>query len=111
MESLTRSRVESVCDCREIVWVPSREIGSLRKVLAQYSIRVLVGMSLPWAVWVGEVDLQRSVDGELGVRGHFLSSVPGQRAFEFGGHRRPTLVPVLCSSRLRRSPTVPARSW
>lgn len=35
MESFLWSGVEGVCDCREVVWVPSREIGSLRKVLAE----------------------------------------------------------------------------
>src|SRR3989304_9150609 len=63
----------------------SGEVGALGKVLAEQSVGVLVGATLPWAVRVAEVDLDASVDPELSVLGHLRPLVPGQRSPELLG--------------------------
>src|SRR5207302_6306304 len=84
-ERLSRSRVESERDGIEVsAGVPS-EIGALGKVLTQQAVGVLVGASLPGAVWVAEVDRQAGGYPELGVLGHFCSLVPGQRSPQLFG--------------------------
>jgi hypothetical protein len=65
----------------------SREVSAFRKVLAQQPISVLVRASLPWAVGIAEVDLESGIDAQLGVLGHLLAAVPGQRPAELIGQR------------------------
>jgi hypothetical protein len=42
---------------------------------------------LPWAVGIAEVDLESGIDAQLGVLGHLLAAVPGQRPAELIGQR------------------------
>ena len=63
------------------------EVGAFWEVLAEESVGVLVGASLPGAVRVAEVDLEAGVDAELSVLGHLGALVPGQRAPELVGQR------------------------
>src|SRR3546814_20451320 len=55
------------------------QIRAFRKVLAQQTIRVLVGATLPWALRIAEVDRQAGVDAQLGMLGHFRSLIPCER--------------------------------
>ena len=52
---------------------------ALGEVLADQSVGVLVGGSLPGAVGVGEVDRDAGGGGEAGVLGHLAALVPGDR--------------------------------
>ena len=52
--------------------------GSFGQVVADESVGVFVGSSLPWAVGVSEEHLHASVAGEELVAGHFPSLVPCQ---------------------------------
>lgn len=56
-EARTGADVERGCDRLDVPRRPSRKVGSLREVLAQQAVRVLIGVALPGAVWIGEVDL------------------------------------------------------
>src|SRR5229473_3935812 len=58
---------------------------TLRKVLAEESVGVLVAASLPRTSWVAEIDCQAGIDGEADMAGHLRSLVPGQRAAQAGG--------------------------
>jgi hypothetical protein len=68
----------------------SREVSAFRKVLAQ---QPLVFSFVPrchglrWAVGIAEVDLESGIDAQLGVLGHLLAAVPGQRPAELIGQR------------------------
>jgi hypothetical protein len=55
-----------------------REFSSLREVLAQQTIGVLVGSTLPRALGITEVDGEAGIDSELRVLSHFGTLVPGQ---------------------------------
>src|SRR3954453_17635551 len=61
------------------------QVSALGEVLPQKPVGVLVRPTLPGAVRVAEVDLQASVDPELGVLGHFRSLIPGQRSSQLFG--------------------------
>ena len=54
-EGLARTNVERVGHCFDLLAAPSREVSALGKVLAQESIRVLVGAALPRTLRIGEV--------------------------------------------------------
>jgi hypothetical protein len=56
------------------------DVGSLRQVLSQESVRVLVRSSLPRRVRVGEVYLQSSPLLNHVVVEHLVSLIPGQRS-------------------------------
>ena len=67
------------------------EVGAFGEVLAEETVGVVVGSTLPWTLRVAEVDVEVGVCAELSVLGHFDSLVPGQRAAELlgqGGDRR-----------------------
>ena len=63
----------------------SGEVGAVGEVLAEETVGVLVGSTLPWTLRVAEVDGGVGVCAELGVLGHFGALVPGQRAAELLG--------------------------
>ena len=60
-----------------------REVGALRKILANEAVGVLIGASLPWAPRVGKVYLYSRIDGESFVSEHFFSLIVGKRFLEF----------------------------
>ena len=55
-----------------------REVHSLREVLSEQAVRVLVGAALPRTLWIAEVDLDIRVQTEAFVISHLLSPIPGQ---------------------------------
>ena len=55
------------------------EIGAFGEILPDQAVGVFVAGSLPWAVGVGEVDLDAGVLRQLGVAGHFGPAVVGKR--------------------------------
>src|SRR6266700_4796791 len=55
------------------------EVGSLREVLAQESVGVLVAAALPGAVRAAEADVETGADAQLRVAGHLCALVPGER--------------------------------
>ena len=77
-ECFSRPTVE--CSSHRVEFVPrvSGQIGALGEVLAQETIGVLVGASLPRAVWVAEVDRQSCLDSQLDVLRHLGALVPRQ---------------------------------
>ena len=56
------------------------QVRPLRKVLAQQPIGVLVCPSLPRTVRIAEVDLNASLNPQLGMLAQLCSLVPGQRS-------------------------------
>ena len=85
-EDLPGSVVERVLDREEFFKTPTGEVGSLREVLAEQPVGVLVRGALPWRVRLGEEHLDAGVDRELCVGGQFLASVPGERTYQPGRH-------------------------
>src|SRR3954468_22175532 len=59
------------------------EIGAFWEILAQQSVGVLVGATLPWAVRIAEIDLDASVDLQARVLSHLSSLIPSQRPTQF----------------------------
>ena len=57
----------------------NRQVGSLRKVLSQQTIGVLVGTALPRTLRVAEVDLDVSRQRKSSMIRKFLATIPGQR--------------------------------
>ena len=55
------------------------QVGALGPVLAQQSVGVLIGAPLPRRLGVAEVDRQVGLSLELGVLGHLVAAVPGDR--------------------------------
>ena len=56
-----------------------REVGSLRKVLSQQTIGVLIGTALPRTLRIAEVDVDVGCQGKSSMVGKFLAAIPGQR--------------------------------
>ncbi len=48
------------------------------EVLAEESVGVLIGASLPRRLGIAEVDVDSGVDAELDVLGHLFALIPGQ---------------------------------
>ena len=57
LQSLAWSLVELTCHFVQIGLRVCRQVGSLRKVLSQQTIGVLVGTALPWALRITEVSV------------------------------------------------------
>src|SRR5258708_13973699 len=77
-QGLTGSVVERVGRGVEVVLAVEGEVGALGEVLAEQSVGVLVGASLPGAVGVAEVDVHVGVDAELGMFAPLFALLPGQ---------------------------------
>ena len=90
-EGFAGSTVQSRGDGGQVVPGVSAEVGAFGEVLAEETVGVLVGPTLPWCLGVAEVDIQVGIYAELSVLGHLGSLVPGQRTAELlrqGGDRR-----------------------
>ena len=59
------------------------EIHSLREVLPQESVGVLVRATLPRLLWITEVHLDVGGEREALMIGQLLAAIPGQRLVEF----------------------------
>src|ERR1039457_6284393 len=59
-----------------------RQVGSLRKVLSQQTIGVLVGTALPWALRITEVNVDIGRQRKSAMIRQLLATVPGQRFIE-----------------------------
>ena len=64
----------------------SAEVGAFGEVLTEETVGVLIRATLPWRVWVAEVEI--SICAGLVVLGHLSTLVPGQRAAELFGQCR-----------------------
>ena len=85
VEGFAGSTVECCGDSVQVVPGVSAEIGAFGEVLAEETVGVLVGATLPWTLGVAEVDVEIGVYAELSVLGHLGSLVPGQRLAELLG--------------------------
>ena len=61
------------------------QISTFREVLVQQRVGVLVGATLPWALWIAEVDLNTHIDLEPIMLGHLSTLIPSQRTAKFFG--------------------------
>jgi transposase InsO family protein len=78
-QRLSRPGIEGGRHGDEFLGAVRAEISAFRKVLAQQPVGVLVGATLPWAMWIAEVNLDAGIDLEALMLGHFGSLIPGQR--------------------------------
>jgi hypothetical protein len=67
-------------------WVDC-QVGSLREILTDASVLVLVSASLPRAGAFGEEDPDTGRGGQVLVLGHLDALVPGESSFHLGWHR------------------------
>ena len=88
LEGLAGAAVEAVGGGLKHVGAVDGEVGALGEVLAEQSVGVLVGASLPGRVGVAEVDGDTGLDAEAGVFGHLDALVPGDRAAQRVGQCR-----------------------
>ena len=77
-EGFAWSGVEGVSDRCDFLCAPAGQIGSLREVLAQKAVSVLIGAALPRALRISEVHLDTGSDRKLRMRRQFFAAVPGQ---------------------------------
>src|SRR5216683_7902215 len=70
--------VELTCHFVEMSLRVHREVGSLRKVLSQQTIGVLIGTALPRTLRIAEVDVDVGRQGKSSMVGKFFAAVPGQ---------------------------------
>ena len=84
-EGFAGSTVQSCGDSVQVAPGVSAEIGAFREVLAEQTVGVLVGATLPGTLGVAEVNIEIGVYSELSVLGHLGSLVPGQRLAELLG--------------------------
>ena len=85
IEGFAGSTVQSCGDSVQVVSCVSAEIGAFGEVLAEETVGVLVGATLPGTLGVAEVDVEIGVYSELSVLCHLGSLVPGQRAAQLFG--------------------------
>ncbi len=78
LQCLSRSGIQFPGHDIQLSLANSREIHSLRVVLSQEPIRVLVASALPRARGIAEVDLYVGCDSEFGMIGELRASIPGQ---------------------------------
>lgn len=71
------------------------EVRPLWKVLAEQTIGVLVAASLPRALRVAEIDVETSIDPELGVLCHLGALVQGRDLRSCAGNSM--MVPTIAS--------------
>jgi hypothetical protein len=72
--------IEPQSDLIEVGLRKTREICSLREVLSQQTVGVLVAAALLRTAWIAEIDLHVGGDGKVLVVSHFLAAIPGQGA-------------------------------
>ena len=77
--------VEHILDGTKFLVRDSGEIEATGEVVAEAVVLAFAGGAFPGAVGVTEVDFEFEVGGELGVLGHFLSLVVGEREAQLGG--------------------------
>ena len=67
VEGFLGSTVECCGDSVQVASGVSAEVGAFGEVLAEETVGVLVGSTLPWCLGVAEVDIEIGVYSELGV--------------------------------------------
>jgi len=92
VETFSRSRVQPMRNGIELTLGIARQVRPLRQILPQQAIGVLIGATLPWAMWIGKEHLDGEPLGQPLVLGHFFASIISQRfaqrswhMFEFPG--------------------------
>ena len=85
VEDFSGSVVEALGNVVEVLLGVAAEIGAFGEILPDQAVGVFVAGSLPWAVGVGEVDLDAGVPRQLGVAGHFGPAVVGKRLAQSRG--------------------------
>jgi len=68
-----------MCDGVQLALGVAREIRSLRQVLTQQPIGVLIDPALPGAVRIGKEHLDGEALGQTLMFGHLFASIIGQR--------------------------------
>ena len=84
-QRLARALVEPSRDVVQVFLRVYRQIRSLRKILSQQPIGVLIGSALPGASRVAEIDLDVRRQAKRLVIGELLAAIPCQRLVELSG--------------------------
>jgi hypothetical protein len=99
VETFSRARVQPMGDGVQFALAVARQVRAFGQVLAQQAIRVLVGATLPGAIRIGKVDLDREPLGQLLVLSHFFPTIIGQRFAQQCRHVPEFLGEALSSTR------------
>ena len=86
VEAFSRACVQAMGDGIELALRVARQVGTLGQVLAQQSIRVLVGATLPGAVRIGKKDLDGEPFRQARVLSHLFPPIIGQRFTQQSRH-------------------------
>jgi hypothetical protein len=78
VQTFSWARVEAVRDRVQLVLRVARQIGALGQVLAQQTLRVFVGATLPRAIQSRKEDPDREPLGQALMFGHLFPSIVGQ---------------------------------
>src|ERR1022692_2597481 len=82
LQGLAWSLVELTCHFVQIGLRVCRQVGSLRKVLSQQTIGVLVGTALPRTLRIAEVNVDVGRQRKSSMIRKLLAPVPGQRLIQ-----------------------------
>src|SRR5258708_27489950 len=77
LQGLPRPFVKLTCHFVEMSLRVQREVGSLRKVLPQQTVGVLIGSALPRILRVAEVNVDVPRQVKSPMLSNFLAAVPG----------------------------------
>jgi len=78
-EAFPWARVEPMSNRVQLALGVAGQVGPFGQVLTQQAIGILVGPTLPGAVWIGKEDLDREAVGEPFVFRHLFTTIVGQR--------------------------------
>jgi hypothetical protein len=81
-QSLARPFIELARHSVEVCLRVHRQFGSLRKVLPQQAIGILIGSTLPWTLRITKIDVDAGRQREPPMIRKLLAAVPGQRLIQ-----------------------------
>jgi hypothetical protein len=84
VETFSQARIQPMGDGVQVTLRIARQICSLRQILAQEAIGILVGSTLPRAVRIGKEDLDREPLGQALMLRHLFAPLVGQRLAQRG---------------------------
>jgi hypothetical protein len=112
VETFSRARVQAMGNGVQLPLCIPRQVRTLRQVLAQQPVGVLVCAALPWTVRISKEDLDGKPVGQLLVLGHLFPPIVRQGLPQQCGHvpeflrealtGTPRIRPVIRARRTRR---------
>ena len=86
VETFAGARVQPIGDGVQLPLGVACQVGALRQVLTEQTIRILVGPTLPRAMRIGKADADREPLGQALVLGHLFAPIVRQGFAQRGGY-------------------------